>query len=83
MSTIIVYKIKKRLVKSGKDTASLAIIFPQLGKNNCLVRKKFFPNWEKTDGLYILLSCGENLNATIVKHDVSPYYSVYQYLNRT
>ena len=32
--------------------ASLAIIFPQLGKNNCLVRKKFFPNWEKTDGLY-------------------------------
>jgi hypothetical protein len=66
-----------------KADASLAIIFPQLGKNNCLVRKKIFPNWEKTDGLYsLLLSCGENLNATIVKHDVSPYHTVYQFLNR-
>ena len=38
--------------KEVKADASLAIIFSQLGKNNCLVRKKFFPNWEKTDGLY-------------------------------
>ncbi len=69
--------------KEMKADASLAIIFPQLGKNNCLVRKKFFPNWEKTEGLYSLLSCGESLNATIVKDEVSPYHSVYQYLNRT
>ena len=38
--------------KEVKADASLAIIFSQLGKNNCLVRKNFFPNWEKTDGLY-------------------------------
>lgn len=38
--------------KKMKADASLGIIFSQLGKNNCLVRKKFFPNWEKTDGLY-------------------------------
>ena len=30
--------------KEVKADASLAIIFSQLGKNNCLVRKKFFPN---------------------------------------
>jgi hypothetical protein len=39
MSTIIVYKIKKRLVKSGKDIAWLGVLFSP-------VREKFFSNWE-------------------------------------
>ena len=51
MSTIIVYKIKKRLVKSGKDSRPVSTektpIFSQLGKNYCPVREKYFPNWEK------------------------------------
>ena len=37
MSTIIVYKIKKRLVKSGKDT-------PELGPDFFPVRKIKFPS---------------------------------------
>ena len=40
MSTIIVYRTKKRLVKSGKDIILKgAVFFP--------VRKKYLPNWEK------------------------------------
>lgn len=59
-----------------KADASLAIIFSQLEKN-------FFLTGKKQRGYTaILLSCGENLNATIVKDEVSPYHTVYQFLNR-
>ena len=47
MSTIIVYKIKKRLVKSGKDMVYKPSVFSQLGKNFFLTRQLFFPNWGK------------------------------------
>ncbi|WP_277120390.1 hypothetical protein, partial [Bacteroides ndongoniae] len=38
MSTIIVYKIKKRLVKSGKDNSIKKHVFST-------VKEKFFSNW--------------------------------------
>ena len=47
MSTIIVYKIKKRLVKSGKDKASNTTKIPQLGNNFFPTGERFFPNWGK------------------------------------
>lgn len=35
----------------GEADIGLAMIFPQLGKNHCPVSKKYFPNWEKNEGL--------------------------------
>ena len=47
-----------------KQVCHFANIFAQLGKNYCLVKKKYFPNWRKNDGLYrplLLLLFGQIL----------------------
>ncbi|WP_277122916.1 hypothetical protein, partial [Bacteroides ndongoniae] len=54
MSTIIVYRTKKRLVKSGKDRLYYTLIFSQLEKNFFLTGNLFFPNWGKNARLTLL-----------------------------
>ena len=72
MSTIIVYRTKKRLVKSGKDRCQFCKFFSQLGKNYFPVRKKIFPNQGKTGRFYSRDECKS------LSGEVSPQASEYK-----